>query len=216
MFPYLKPQKYVNSENINFENIFFSMFTLFRIATIEQWFFILADCSRLQQSNFACNPVTSFIDYQQFGQTGCGTFWAYPYFLSFYIIILLILNLLVGMMINISGLIRKYEESSVNIYQLGDIKKLWLEYDPKGCGYIDYKDFWIFSSRIAIILGVQIKDLLEFETRKQYLKILNLRIYEDVQNNNIFCLNFHEVVLTLSRMAVLLKFTNVSRYLNSF
>ena len=188
------------------------MFTLFRIATIEQWFLILADCSRHPQINFTCNSITNFYDFQKFGQNGCGTMWAYPYFLSFYIIILLILNLLVGIMINLSGLIRKHEESSVNIYQLNDIKDLWVEYDSKGCGYIDYKEFWLFSSRIALILGVKIKDLLDFDTRKRFLRLLDLKIYEDVQNNNIFCLNFQEVVLSLSRMAVLMKFVNVSKY----
>ncbi len=192
------------------------MFTLFRIATIEQWFFILADCSRTQQSNFTCHSITSFLEFQKFDQNGCGTYWAYPYFLSFYILILIILNLLVGIMINISGILRKCEESSVNIFQLKDIRNLWMEYDPKGCGYIDYKDFWVFSTRIAIILGVKIKDLLDLENKKKFLKILNLPIYEDVKNNNIFCLNFHEVVQSLSRMAVLLKFTNVSKLICFF
>ena len=216
LFAYVKQQKYVNSPDINFSNIFYSMFTLFRIATIEEWYFILADSSRSMKSNFVCNSVANFNDYLKYGQTGCGTVWAYPYFYSFYVIILLVLNLLVGIMINISGTLKKHEESSVNIYQLGDIKNLWAEYDPKGSGYIDYKDFWLFSSRIAIILGVQIKDLLNYETRKEFLKVLNLKIYENVRNNNVFCLRFHEVVMALSRMAVLMKFNNISQLIHHF
>lgn len=190
------------------------MFTLFRIATIEQWFLILADCSRSTQTNFICHDITNYELYEKYGQNGCGTMWSYPYFFSFYIIILVVLNLLVGVMINISGSIKKHEESSVNIYQLHDIRKLWAEYDPKGYGYIDYKDFWLFSSRIALILGVKLKDLLDFKFRKQFLKVLNLKIYEDVKNNNIFCLNFYEVVLKLSRMSVVMKIQKVSRYIN--
>ena len=187
------------------------MFTLFRIATIEQWFLILADCSRSTQTNFICHDITNFELFDKYGQNGCGTMWSYPFFFSFYIIILVVLNLLVGVMINISGSIKKHEESSVNIYQLHDIRELWAEYDPKGCGYIDYKDFWLFSSRIALILGVKLKDLLNFQFRKQFLKVLNLKIYEDVKNNNIFCLNFYEVVLKLSRMSVVMKIQKVSR-----
>ena len=190
------------------------MFTLCRIATIEQWFFIMADCSRGIQSNFVCFSINSFEDYQKYGQNGCGTPWAYPYIFSFYIIMLLIFNLLVGIMINISTVLRKYEESSVNIYQLGDIRKLWVEYDPKGHGYIDYKDFWVFSSRIALILGVKISELLDFETKKRFLRILDLKVYEDVRNNNIFCLNFHEVVLSLSRVAVMIKMNQVTKCKN--
>ena len=190
------------------------MFSLFRIATIEQWYLILADCSRPLQTNFVCNYISNYKDYKKYGQNGCGSIWAYPFFLSFYLIILLIFNLLVGIIINISGSIRKHEESSINIYQLNDIKKLWIDYDPKGYGYIDYKDFWLFSSRIAIILGVKIEELLDFETKKKFMRILNLKIYEDVRNNNIFSLNFHEVVLSLSKIAVMIKF-NISKYIMS-
>ena len=186
------------------------MFTLFRIATNEQWYLILADSSRYMQSNFVCNEVKNYSDYEKYGQTGCGTMWAYPYFFSFFLLILLVFNLLVGVMIKISGIIKKYEESSVNVYQLNDITNLWAEYDPMGCGYINYKDFWLFSSRIAIILGVKIEDLLEFEFRKQFLKALNLKIYEDVRNNNLFCVNFHEVILKFSRMSVVMKSHNAS------
>ena len=211
LFAYIKHQKYVSSSDINFSNTLYSMFTLFRIVTIEQWYFILADTSRSMNSNFVCHHISNYYDYTQYGQTGCGTSLAYPYFYSFYIIMLLVLNLLVGIMINISGSIKKHEESSVNIYQLDDIKKLWVEYDPKGTGYIHYTDFWLFSSRIAIILGVKMRDLLNYETRKEFLKALNINIYESLRNNNIFCLNFHEVVLSFSKMAVLMKFNNVSK-----
>ena len=211
LFPYLKPQATVNFKDMNFSNVISSMFTLCRIATIEQWFFILADCSRGIQSNFVCFNVNSFEDYQKFGQNGCGTSWAYLYFYSFYIIILLIFNLLVGIMINISSVLRKYEESSINIYQLEDIKKLWAEYDPKGHGYINYKDFWVFSSRIALILGVKVQEMLDFDTKKRFLKILELKVYEDIRNNNIFCLNFHEVLLALSRVVVMIKMNQVTK-----
>ena len=205
MFAYLKPQKYVTTPDINFSNLLYSIFTLFRIATIEQWYLLVADCSRSTEINFICNSVTNYNDYMLYGQNGCGTIWAYPFFISFYLIILLIFNLLVGIIINISGTIRKHEESSVNIYQLNDIKRLWVDYDPKGSGYMDYKDFWLFSSRIAIILGVKIEELLDYETKKKFMRILNLKIYEDVKNNNIFCLNFHEVLLSLSKIAVIIK-----------
>ena len=195
----------MNNDDIKFSNILYSMFTLFRIATLEQWFLLLADCLRVQEIDFICNSVNNFNDYQQLGQTGCGTLWAYPYFLTFYVIILIIFNLLVGIIINISGSIKKYEDSSINIYQLDDIRNLWAEYDQKGCGYMDYKDFWVFSSRIAIILGVKVEELLNLDTKKKFLKLLNLQIYENVKKNNIFCFKYHEVVLTLSKVAVMIK-----------
>jgi len=206
LFCYVKPQQNINNGDIDFSNIFYSMFTLCRIATLEQWFLILADSKRSLHNNFVCVEVQDYYDYEKFGRNGCGTVWAYPFVFSFYLIILLILNLLVGIIINISGSIKKNEESSINIYQLTDIKRLWAEYDPNGTGYMDYKHFWVFSSRIAIILGVKIQELLDINTKKKFLKLLNLPIYENVRNNNIFCFKFHEVVLSLSKVAVMIKF----------
>ena len=210
----------MNNDDLNFSNILYSMFTLCRIATAEQWFLILADSKRMVQSNFICHNISDYYEYEKFGRNGCGSVMAYPFFFSFYLIILLILNLLVGIIINISESIRKHEESSVNIYQLQDITNLWAEYDPNGTGYMDYKDFWVFSSRIAIILGVKIQELLDIETKKKFLKLLNLPIYEDAHNNNMFCFRFQEVVLALSKIAVMIKLEvseyNINKYAKKF
>lgn len=189
------------------------MFTLFRVTTLEQWFLFLADCSRSIQPNFVCRNINNYEDFSIYGLSGCGTLWAYPYFFSFYLIILLILNLLVGIIINISDKIKKSEESSINIYQLSDIKRLWAEFDPTGSGYMNYKDFWVFSSRIAIILGVKVNELLDFQSKKKFLKLLNLPIYENIQKNNIFCFRFQDVVLELSKIAVMIKF-HITKFKN--
>ena len=55
--------------------------------------------------NFICIDI---IDYANYGLIDCGSHYA-PFFYSFFIIILLIMNLLVGIMINVSSL---FEETS--------------------------------------------------------------------------------------------------------
>lgn len=206
LFCYIKPQRSINSENINFNNIFSSIFTLCRVATAEQWFLLLADSKRMMQNNFVCQTVHTYDDYAKYGRNGCGTYWAYLFFISFYVIMLLVVNLLVGIIINLSGTIRKQENSSINIYRLSDIKKLWMEFDPTGTGYMNFKHFWVFTSRIALLLGVGIAEFLDLEAKKKFLKLLDLPLYEDTRNGNIFCLNFHEVLISLSKVAVMIKF----------
>ena len=66
------------------------------------------------------------------------------FFYSFYIISLIIFNLLVGIVINHSTKIQKCEESSINIYQLNDIQNVWSEFDKNGISYINYKTFGYF------------------------------------------------------------------------
>ena len=96
------------------------------------------------------------------------------------------MNLLVGIMINVSGNLKKHQERAVNIYQLEDIAKLWSEFDPEGSGYMNYKDFWKFSSQIAIILGVKSNEFLDHNSKKLFLKMLGIQVYEYEGKNNMF------------------------------
>jgi len=125
---------------------------------------------------------------------------------------IIIFNLLVGIVINLSTKIQKCEESSINIYQLNDIQNVWSEFDKNGTGYINYKDFWIFLSRISLTLGMQVEELRNIDNKKKFLKILNLPIYENVSRNNIYSFKFQEVVLVLSKISVMMKF-GISQYL---
>ncbi len=109
------------------------------------------------------------------------------------------------MLMSASEELAKIEEIAVQRYQLNDIKLLWREYDPKGLGFITYKDFWTFSSQIALKFGVDIEDLREIENKIEFLRALNLPVYSN-QDNQIFCYKFHDVILSLSRMSVTLKY----------
>lgn len=189
------------------------MFTLFRVATSERWFLILADASRKQSLNFICIDIHDYTDYAKYGLIDCGSMFSYPFFYSFFIIILLIMNLLVGIMINVSGNLKKYQDRAINLYQLEDITKLWCEFDPEGSGYMNYKDFWKFSSRIAIILGVKSNEFLDHNSKKMFLKMMAIKVYEHGGKNNMFCFAFHDVVLALSKIAVIIKM-NISKFLS--
>lgn len=194
------------SSDINFQHIFYSLFTLFRVVTSESWFLILADTSRTKNElDFVCNEINNFDDYQKFGLNGCGTPIAYPFFYTFIIFSLLLVNLLVGEMLKISNTIKKQEERAVNIYHLDDILKLWAEFDPRGSGLMNYKDFWKFCSKIAGILGVKTQEFLDLETKKKFLRLLELPVYESEGEKNGFCLMFFDVVMVLSKLAVLTK-----------
>ena len=109
------------------------------------------------------------------------------------------------MMLSASEEIRKIEDSAVNRFKMYDILKLWKLYDPKGEGFINYKDFWKFCGEIAIIFGVQKKDLLDIKNKKDFLRVLDLPVYESTKNH-IFCYRFHDVLKSLCKMSVMLKY----------
>ena len=82
---------------------------------------------------------------------------------------------------------------------------LWSKYDPRGHGCINYKDFWKLSSEIAIIFGVDANDLLDVNNKKNFLKVLNVPIYENTASN-MLCYKFHNVILNLTKISVTLKY----------
>lgn len=140
------------------------------------------------------------------GIFGCGLNYAWVYFVTFDLIVVrIILNLFIAMLLAAAEEVVKIEKSSIGRYQLDKIKDLWLEYDPEGNGFISYKDFWIFSSQIAIIFGVDQGDLLNVENRTNFLKILEIPVYENTQEK-IFCYKFHDVIVKLAKVSIILKY----------
>lgn len=93
---------------------------------------------------------------------GCGTRVGYIYFVSFHMIIaLLVMNLLIATMVAAYDENYEKEYKSVNIFQLQDCLKLWQKYDLDGKGVIPYKQFWRLSSEIAILFGISKKKLIK-------------------------------------------------------
>ena len=104
--------------------------------------------------------------------------------------------------------IMKAENSAVNVYQLKEILDLWKEFDPEGSGFITYRDFNRFFKKIAIQLGVNAEDFMDVKNRRDFLKLLNLPLYENTELK-IFCYRFHDVVLSLVQTAVLFNYGNI-------
>jgi len=97
------------------------------------------------------------------------------------------------------------EMAAVNIYQISEIKLLWMEFDPKGQGYINYKDFSRFFKKSALTLGVSHVDFLMPSNRSNFLKMLDLPLYIN-KNDKVLCYRFHDVLLTLAQLSVFLNY----------
>ncbi|KAL4512086.1 hypothetical protein ABPG72_005088 [Tetrahymena utriculariae] len=204
LFCFIKPQNTLNGYDLHFKNFTSSVFTLIRISSGEQWFYIIPDVARQQQPNFVCIDVSDYESYHEHGIVGCGTTWAYIYFFTFHLIVsVIIFNLFIAVLL---GLI-KTQNTAISKYQLSQIKELWRTYDHQGYGFIDYINFWQFTSRIAMIYGVKKDDLLDPNQKKNFLKFLSLPIYvHKRKNNNIFGFRFHDVVVKMTQISLFLKY----------
>lgn len=139
-------------------------------------------------------------------QEGCGTWVAYPFFLSFHVImVLLILNLLIATMASAYDDNYEIEYNFVNIFQLENCLSLWQKYDPEGTGAVSYKKFWRLTSEIAILFGISKKKLIK--RKNKFFEELDLQIYQQL-NQPILCYRFHDVITKFSKIK--LQLANVS------
>ncbi|KAL4468538.1 hypothetical protein ABPG74_005041 [Tetrahymena malaccensis] len=207
IFPYLKFQSTINAYDLNFQGFFQALFSFIRIVTLEMWYLIPFEASQKMAPHFVCrDDMYDYNDFVKYGFQSCGSVISYLFFYIFFLIFtLIILNLFVATIIESYKEAFSADESAINHYQLDDILKLWTKFDPQGKGYISYKEFWQFSSQIAIIYGVNSEEFLDIENKSQFLKSLNIPIYEDPVDK-IFCYKFHDVVEKLSKISVQIKY----------
>ena len=65
-------------------------------------------------------------------------------------------------------------------YQLYDILGEWIKYDPKGNGFISFKDFWPFCTICVGKLGMSFDDLMsEDKPGNTILSQLNIRVWQN-------------------------------------
>ncbi|XP_028397956.1 voltage-dependent L-type calcium channel subunit alpha-1D-like [Dendronephthya gigantea] len=125
----------------NFQTFPQAILVLFRSATGENWQQIMMTCTSAN-----CDPRSG-------STTGCGTFFAYIYFVAFYMICsFLIINLFVAVIMdNFDYLTRDW--SILGPHHLDEYVRVWAEYDPEANGRVKHVDIVTMLKRIEPPLG---------------------------------------------------------------
>ncbi|XP_071438805.1 muscle calcium channel subunit alpha-1 isoform X3 [Hetaerina americana] len=135
--------------NNNFQTFPQAVLVLFRSATGEAWQDIMLDCSsrpdEVKCDSNAKDTGTSSSD--------CGSDFAFPYFISFYVLCsFLIINLFVAVIMdNFDYLTRDW--SILGPHHLDEFVRLWSEYDPDAKGRIKHLDVVTLLRKISPPLG---------------------------------------------------------------
>ncbi|XP_065581500.1 muscle calcium channel subunit alpha-1-like isoform X9 [Artemia franciscana] len=133
--------------NNNFQTFPQATLVLFRSATGEAWQEIMLACSTMQTAH--CDEKSDDAGHPD----GCGTDFAVPYFISFYILCsFLIINLFVAVIMdNFDYLTRDW--SILGAHHLDEFVRLWSEYDPDAKGRIKHLDVVTLLRKISPPLG---------------------------------------------------------------
>ncbi|CDW52516.1 voltage dependent calcium channel type D subunit [Trichuris trichiura] len=131
--------------NNNFQTFPAAVLVLFRSATGEAWQKIMLSCANTPTA--ICDPESD-----DSGQP-CGNDFAYPYFISFFMLCsFLIINLFVAVIMdNFDYLTRDW--SILGPHHLDEFVRLWSEYDPDAKGRIKHLDVVTLLRKISPPLG---------------------------------------------------------------
>ncbi|XGW27420.1 hypothetical protein V3C99_007763 [Haemonchus contortus] len=135
--------------NNNFHSFFAAVLVLFRSATGEAWQEVMLSCS--DREEVRCDPLSD--DYKRDREARCGVNFAYPYFISFFMLCsFLVINLFVAVIMdNFDYLTRDW--SILGPHHLEEFVRLWSEYDPDAKGRIKHLDVVTLLRKISPPLG---------------------------------------------------------------
>uniref|UniRef100_A0A3P8VPZ1 Calcium voltage-gated channel subunit alpha1 E n=2 Tax=Cynoglossus semilaevis TaxID=244447 RepID=A0A3P8VPZ1_CYNSE len=190
----LNDESHINQHN-NFKTFFGALMLLFRSATGESWQEIMLSCLSSQE----CEPDTSLAPFtlSPDHEGGCGTDFAYCYFVSFiFFSSFLMLNLFVAVIMdNFEYLTR--DSSILGPHHLDEFVRIWGEYDRLACGRIHYTAMYEMLTHMSPPLGLGKKCPAKIAYKR--LVLMNMPVDEDMS------VHFTSTLMSLIRTALDIK-----------
>jgi uncharacterized membrane protein len=136
LFSNIKLRGELNEKN-NFQTFSNAMLLLMRCSTGEDWNVIMYNLSDQTE----CELEQTYEDMQRDGIQGCGNKISFPYFVSFVIIVvMLIMNLSVAAVIEGLDTARSENLGVVDADSIVELIELWRDFDPNATGWISVED----------------------------------------------------------------------------
>ena len=179
----------VHTDFTDFSN---ALFSLVQCATGQNWSFYMYEYA-ISKSD--CIENQSYADFYVNGIKGCGTFWSYPYFISFILLVhLMIINLFVAIVIEGYFISEHEHVSIINQKHIDELLIKWSEYDPKGTGFIDYKNMVFLLHDLYPPIGLKDMNLnydldLVLCNFLIFIKIVKNEFYEKIFSQKIERIN---------------------------
>ncbi|XP_043990096.1 voltage-dependent R-type calcium channel subunit alpha-1E-like isoform X2 [Gambusia affinis] len=190
----LNDESHINQHN-NFKTFSSALMLLFRSATGESWQEIMLSCLSGQECepDPSIAPLTMSPDHEG----GCGTDFAYCYFVSFiFFSSFLMLNLFVAVIMdNFEYLTR--DSSILGPHHLDEFVRIWGEYDRLACGRIHYTAMYEMLTHMSPPLGLGKKCPAKIAYKR--LVLMNMPVDEDMS------VHFTSTLMSLIRTALDIK-----------
>uniref|UniRef100_A0A669C7T6 Voltage-dependent calcium channel type A subunit alpha-1 n=1 Tax=Oreochromis niloticus TaxID=8128 RepID=A0A669C7T6_ORENI len=193
----LNEETHINQHN-NFKSFSGALMLLFRSATGESWQEIMLSCLAGQKCE--TDPLLQADSTDPEG--GCGSDFAYFYFVSFiFFSSFLMLNLFVAVIMdNFEYLTR--DSSILGPHHLDEFVRIWGEYDRAACGRIHYTDMYEMLTNMSPPLGLGKKCPSKVAYKR--LVLMNMPVDDDMT------VHFTSTLMALIRTALEVKIARAS------
>ncbi|CAD8171918.1 unnamed protein product [Paramecium octaurelia] len=179
----------IGQRNKNFQNFWDAVLILIEITTGQYWPLYMSDYTI---NKAGCHSQTPE-DILREGVQGCSTFFGYFYFISFLVLIrIIMISLFLAMIIESYQDCLLENTAVINPYQIEDFFLKWSDYDPKGTGWITPEDFAFLMFEMNPPLGFKDENaclqLFDFNQnhKKQSAYIYNPRTKMHLKKIDIF------------------------------
>ena len=164
-----------NKDN-NFRNFPQSIVLLFRCMTGEDWNLVMSDLANTNN----CESNQTYKDIQDDGVMGCGTWVSYLYFITFMVVLqMIIINLTVAAVIDGLASARKDNTGIIKKDEINELVQLWSHYDPKATGWVNVTDLVFLLYELPQPMGYG-KDRTLLESNKMDINENNEQNIDDL------------------------------------
>ena len=111
---------------------------------------------------------------------GCGTWLAYPYFISYvYIVTLILVNLFLAIVVGGYIESKKENEAVITPGQMDEFLDKWAEYDPQGTGFVTPNEYAFLIHDLPQPLGLKDNASVRYEYDLSCIKksLMNLTLF---------------------------------------
>lgn len=102
---------------MHFKKFTSGMFTLIKVASAEEWWNVLVNCVKTKRPDFHCIEISTYEEFLLYGYNGCGTVYAYIYYIFFHLVFsLMLLNVFIASVLGAYAEHVKSAESAISKY----------------------------------------------------------------------------------------------------
>ena len=201
LFGYIRLQDGISSK-ANFSSFGLSFITLLRASTGEDWSRLMKDGARRFGPNFVCYNVGSYEEYLQYGQMNCGTNYAYVYFITYQLVLSMILiNLFMAVIIKTFEETSKAESFLIPSHNFTQFVDSWKKIDGDATAFIPTKTIEDFFLSLEQPMGWKGKKNLTRAKKSHFVSSLELPIYQFEEGIEKYYY-FYDVALAVARKTV--------------